>query len=174
VAIVHQDPLRGAGSVVRGRAAERAAFCARTGRRVPSSAVNTLFTSFVPAPRRIARSRLARVLVCVLAIALAWANAFAAAMPVGESMPAAPAGSKAPASHAHCADQDMAMPHAKHAGHGADCACGGKACACMHACDALVLAIPSAVAMPVSRGIPLRVANISPSGATPPLRPPIA
>jgi hypothetical protein len=137
-------------------------------------AVNPLFTSFVPAPRRVARSRVARVLVFVLAIALISANGFAAAMPVGESMPAAQASSKAAAPHAHCADQNMAIPQAKHAGHDAGCACGGKACACMHACDALVLAMPSALAMPVSRGIPLRVAHLPPSGAIPPLRPPIA
>jgi hypothetical protein len=136
--------------------------------------VSSLFTSFVPAPRRIAHSRAARALAFVLAIALVWANGFAAAMPLGESMPAAPASSEAAASHMHCADKDMAMPHAKHAGHGADCACGGNSCACMHACDALVLAMPAAVAMPLSRGIPLRVAHLSPSGAIPPLRPPIA
>jgi hypothetical protein len=136
--------------------------------------VNALFTSFVPAPRRIVRSRFARVIVVLLAIALVAANGFASAMPIGEAMPAAPARSKAVSSHAHCADQNAPMPHAKHGGHGADCACGGKACACMHACDAFVLAMPAAVAMPVSRGIPLRVAHLPPSGAIPPLRPPIA
>jgi hypothetical protein len=136
--------------------------------------VNPLFTSFVPAPRRIAHSRFARVLAFVLAIALIAANAFAAAMPVGESMPAAPASAATAAPHAHCADQQMAMPHTKHAGHDAGCACGGKTCACMHACDALVLAMPGSLAMPVSRGIPLRIAHLPPSGAIPPLRPPIA
>jgi hypothetical protein len=157
-----------------GRVAGRATFCARTGRRVPSSAVNALFTSFVPTSRCIARSRLARVLVFVLAIALICANGFAAAMPLGESMPATPASAKAGASHLHCADQDMAMPHAKHAGHGADCACDGHSCACMHACDALVFAMPHAIGMPMSRGIPHRVPQVSSSGATPLLRPPIA
>jgi hypothetical protein len=136
--------------------------------------VNALFTSFLPAPRRIVRSRVARVLVFVLAIALIAANGFAAAMPLGESLPAQAESSKAPVSHGHCADQDMAMPHAKHAGHGADCACGGHSCACMHACDALVSAMVAAVVMPASRGIPLRVADFPRSGAAPPLRPPIA
>jgi hypothetical protein len=154
-----------------GHAAGRTTFCARTGRRVPSSAVNALFTSFLPAPRRIARSRVARVLVFVLAIALISANGFAAAMPLGKSVPA---GSNAAASHGHCAGKDMAMPHVKHAGHGADCACGGGSCACMHACDALVLAIAPAVAMPASRGIPLRIADLARFGVIPPLRPPIA
>jgi hypothetical protein len=127
--------------------------------------VNRLFTSFAPAPRRIAR-----LLAFVLAVALVAANAFAAAMPLGESTPAS---SNPPTSHAHCADQKAATP-VKHAGHGTECACGGNACACMHACDALVLAMPGAVAMPVLRGLPPRAPHLPPSGAIPPLRPPIA
>lgn len=133
------------------------------------SAVNALFTSFVPAPRRIARSRLARVLAFVLAIAMVWVNGFAAAMPIGEPMPAT---GKAVSSH--CADQAMAKAHVKHAGHGEDCACGGKACACMHACVALALAIPAAISMPSVRAFPMRVCRAGASSAPPPLRPPIA
>jgi hypothetical protein len=73
----------------------------------------------------------------------------------------------------HCADQHGTMSHAKHAGHGADCACGGTACACMSACDAFVLALPVAVVMPAARALPIRVARIAAPSATPPLRPPI-
>jgi hypothetical protein len=134
------------------------------------SAVNALFTSFVPAPRRIARSAVARVLVFVLAITLIAANGFAAAMPFGESSPTTPASAKAATSHMHCADRQIAQ----RAGHGADCTCGGSSCACMHACDALVLAMPAAVAMPVARVFATLVPRVFVPSASPPLRPPIA
>jgi hypothetical protein len=129
--------------------------------------VNALFTSFVPAPRRIERSRVARVLVFVLAITLVCANGFAAAMPAGATMPAS-------SSHGHCADSSTAMPHAKHGHHADDCACGGTACACMQACALLALAVPAPIAKLAVRASALRLLRIAASGAAPPLRPPIA
>jgi len=135
--------------------------------------VNLLCTSFPLDLRRIARSRAARMLACALALLLAVTNVMAAAMPLSEHGTPGGEGPQAALSqsHAHCSDHGAAVSHVSHdahPGHGADCPCCGKACACMHACDGLVLAMPSA-----------RIFAIAPprDGAaieTPLLRPPIA
>jgi hypothetical protein len=101
--------------------------------------VNALCTSFPLDLRRIARSRAARVLVCVLALVLAATNAMAAAMPLVDG---AAHGGKAAIvaapheSHARCSGHEEAASHASHArhhAHGTDCPCCGNTCACMHA-----------------------------------------
>lgn len=137
-------------------------------------AVNVLCTSFPFDLRRIARSRAARVLVCTLALLLAATNVMAAAMPIAADAKHVQAG----ASHAHCADRGTAaseaVPHDSHKAHGADCPCCGKACACMHACDALALAMTPAVSI-----LSMRVFAVAPpldgsAVEAPLLRPPIA
>jgi hypothetical protein len=141
--------------------------------------VNVLFTSFPLDLRRIARSRAARVLACALALVLAATNVMAAAMPLGDH--AAHAGKhentsvSAPA-HAHCADHGTARApsaHESHPGHGADCPCCGKACACMHACDRLVLAMPPALALPSARIFAIAPPRTGAAIEAPLLRPPI-
>jgi hypothetical protein len=142
--------------------------------------VNVLFTSFPLDLRRIARSRAARVLVCALALLLAVTNVMAAAMPLAAH--AEPGGNAAhaavsPESHAHCGDRSAAVSHEKHEshrGHGADCPCCGKACACMHACDALVLAMPPALSMPSMRIFAIAPPSDGTAIEAPLLRPPIA
>lgn len=136
--------------------------------------MNVLCTSFPFDLRRIARSRAARVLVCALALLLVATNAMAAAMPF-----AAHAGKHAEAavSHAHCGDQAVAtssIKHESHPGHGADCPCCGKACACMHACDTLVLAMPPALAVPSTRVFAIAPPRGGAAIEAPLLRPPIA
>ena len=135
--------------------------------------VTLLCTSFPLDLRRIARSRAARVLVCALALLLAVTNAMAAAMPItahdGDH-------SKATVSHAHCSDQDAAASHKheSHPGHGADCPCCGKACACMPACDAFVLAMPPALPVPSTRIFAIDPPRAGAATEAPLLRPPIA
>jgi len=132
-----------------------------------------LCTSFPLDLRRIARSRAARVLVCALALLLAVTNAIAAAMPItahdGEH-------ARATLSHAHCSDQDAAphVKHESHPGHGADCPCCGKACTCMPACDALVLAMPPALPIPSARVFAIEPPRDGAAIEAPLLRPPIA
>ena len=132
-----------------------------------------LCTSFPFDPRRIARSRAARVLVCALALLLAATNVMAAAMPF-----AAHAATHAEAtSHAHCSDDAAAVAHANpdsHRAHGADCPCCGKACACMHACDTLVLAMPAALAIVSARLFAVAPPRDGAAIEAPLLRPPIA
>jgi hypothetical protein len=120
-------------------------------------AVSLLCTSFPPDLRRIARSRAARAVVWVLALALSVTNMTMAAMP---SLASAAVVSGAAASHqishdahcaghampassrAHCAGQ-MASAHANHAGHGDGCGCCiGKTCACVQVCD-----VPTVIAL---------------------------
>jgi hypothetical protein len=139
--------------------------------------VNVLCTSFLLDPRRIARSRAARMLACALALLLAVTNVMAAAMPLSEH--GTQGGKDAPAavSHAHCSDHGAAISHPSHAshpGHGADCPCCGKACACMHACDGLVLAMPPALSMPSTRIFAIAPPRDGAAIETPLLRPPIA
>jgi hypothetical protein len=133
--------------------------CVCTGRCVPFSAVNPLCTSFPLDLRRIARSRAARVLVCVLALALTAANIVAAAMPPAMAVASTNGGAGAPhhASHDRCAEHESsAGQHADHARHGADCTCCiGKTCACVHACDALVVAL-----LPTSIAPSMRVSSV--------------
>jgi hypothetical protein len=139
--------------------------------------VKPLCTSFPFNLRRIARSRAARVLVCVLALALSAANVLMVAMP-SAAMAADHGNAHGTASHqaghAHCADDPGAAR--THAGHDAGSACCiGKNCACVHACgDVPVLALLSAVPAPSTR---LRSALPSRAYTTllaPLLRPPIA
>jgi len=142
--------------------------------------VNVLCTSFPLDLRRIARSRAARALVCLLALLLAATNVMAAAMPLGEH--AAQGGKTAHSAvshemHEHCADHGAAASHAtheSHPGHGADCPCCGKACACMHACDGLVLAMPPALSMPSTRIFAIAPPSDGTAIEAPLLRPPIA
>jgi ABC-type nickel/cobalt efflux system permease component RcnA len=141
--------------------------------------VNVLCTSFPLDLRRIARSRAARMLVCALALLLAVTNVMAAAMPLSEH--GTHGGKDAQAavsqSHAHCSDHGApASPasHDSHHGHGADCPCCGKACACMHACDGLVLAMPPALSMPSTRIFAIAPPRDGAAIETPLLRPPIA
>jgi len=118
-------------------------------------AVSLLCTSFPLDLRRIARSRAARAVVWVLALALSLTNATMAAMPSPSSSAAisAPAvshrmshdahcaGHAMPAStHAHCAGQMAANAHASH-GDGCAC-CIGKVCACVQVCD-----VPTVIAL---------------------------
>jgi hypothetical protein len=140
--------------------------------------VNPLCTSFPFDLRRIARSRAARVLVCVLALGLTVANIVAVAMPPAMGAPSADGSAGVPhhTSHDQCAGhQASGGLHADHAGHGADCACCiGKTCACVHACDALVLSV-----LPGSTAPSMRIFSASPPRAyaaieARPLRPPIA
>jgi hypothetical protein len=137
-------------------------------------AVNVLCTSFPIDLRRVARSRAARILVCALALLLAATNVMAAAMPI-----AAHAGehAQAMASHSHCSDEGAAAAAAKHdshKAHGADCPCCGKACACMHACDTLVLAMPPALSILSTRVFRVAPPRDGSAVEAPPLRPPIA
>jgi hypothetical protein len=135
--------------------------------------VSVLCTSFPFSLRRIARSRAARVLVCALALLLAATNVMAAAMPVA-AHDARPA--EASASHAHC-EQNAAVSHVKHEshrGHGADCPCCGKACACMHACDTLALAMPPALSIPSTSVFVTAPPRGGAAVEAPLLRPPIA
>jgi hypothetical protein len=142
--------------------------------------VNVLCTSFPFDLRRVVRSRGARLLVALLAIVLAATNVMAAAMPL---LDASTAGGKSGsataqhASHAHCVDHDASasrVSHASHPGHDADCPCCGKACACMHACDGLVLAMPAALSLPSARTFCVRPPRVAGALETPLLRPPIA
>jgi ABC-type nickel/cobalt efflux system permease component RcnA len=136
--------------------------------------VNVLCTSFPLDLRRMARSRAARALVRALALLLAVTNVMAAAMPLAAH------GGNAAATHesqAHCSDHGAAAAHAahhSHPGHGADCPCCGKACACMHACDGLVLAMPPALSMPSARIFAIAPPSDGAAIQTPLLRPPIA
>lgn len=136
--------------------------------------MNVLCTSFPLDLRRIARSRAARLLVCGLALLLAVTNVMAAAMPLtahgGEA-------AEAHTSQAHCTDHGAAVshaPHHSHPSHGADSPCCGKACACMHACDGLVLAMPPALSMPSARIFAIAPPRDGAAIETPLLRPPIA
>jgi len=141
--------------------------------------VNVLFTSFPLDLRRIARSRAARTLACALALLLAATNVMAAAMPL--TAPAAHTGghenaAASPPVHAHCADRGTASAqskHESHPGHGVDCPCCGKACACMHACDGLVLAMLPSLAMPSTRSFAIAPARTGAAIKAPLLRPPI-
>jgi hypothetical protein len=136
--------------------------------------VNLLCTSFPLDLRRIARSRAARALACVLAVMLAVTNVMAAAMPL------APHAAHAAVAHepkAHCEEHGAATVQAArhaHPGHGADCPCCGKACACMHACDGLVLAMPPALSLPSTRLFAIAPPRDGAAIQTPLLRPPIA
>ena len=135
--------------------------------------VNVLFTSFPLRLRRIARSPAARVLVWALALLLAVTNVMAAAMPLTAHAKQADAA----VAHAHCSDQGAPASHVKHEshpGHGADCPCCGKACACMHACDTLVLAMPPALAVPSTRVFAIAPPRDGSAIEAPLLRPPIA
>jgi hypothetical protein len=78
------------------------------------------------------------------------------------------------ASHADCTDHGASATHESHPGHGADCPCCGKACACMHACDGLVLAMPPALAMPSTRVFAIAPPRVGAAIEAPLLRPPIA
>jgi len=153
-------------------------------------AVSLLCTSFPLDLRRIARSRAARAVVWVLALALSMTNATMAAMPspsastaisgpavshrmshdahcAGHAMPASP--------HAHCAGQMAATAHAGHAGHSDGCACCiGKVCACVQVCD-----VPTVIALIGALAPSSRLFSVLPSRPyaaiqAPPLRPPIA
>jgi hypothetical protein len=137
--------------------------------------VSVLCTSFPFDLRRIAHSRVARVLVCALALLLAATNVMAAAMPLS-----AHGGKHAETavSHVHCSDQGAAAAftakHDSHPGHGADCPCCGKACACMHACDALALRMPPALSIPSMRLFAIVPPRDGAAIESPLLRPPIA
>lgn len=140
-------------------------------------AVNLLCTSFPLDLRRIARSRAARVLVCVLALLLAATNVMAAAMPLADHEAHGASAAVSHESHAHCSDHGAVTPHAtheSHPGHGADCPCCGKACACMQACDATVLAMPPALSIPSTRIFAIDPPRDGASIEAPLLRPPIA
>ncbi|HKE47119.1 MAG TPA: hypothetical protein VKB52_03575 [Rhodanobacteraceae bacterium] len=130
--------------------------------------MNRLFTSFPLDPRRIARSRAARVLVWLLALALVAANTAAVAMPPAKVAPPASA-------HEHCTNADPAGHHAQKPHHGPDCPCCiGKACACVHLCDALVRVVVPASIAPSTRAFrvaPPRDYAVSEARL---LRPPIA
>jgi hypothetical protein len=142
--------------------------------------VSALCTSFPFDLRRIARSRAARALVCVLALVLAATNVMAAAMPVHDAAATAAKDASASASHAsraHCAGDEAPasrVSRAVHPGHGADCPCCGKACACMHACDGLVLAMPAALSVPTLRTFAAPSYRGGAAIEAPLLRPPIA
>ena len=139
--------------------------------------VNVLFTSFPFSLRRIARSRAAGRLVFALALLLAVANVMAAAMPFAAHDGNGANAAVSHPSHAHCSDQDAAVSHARHdshPGHGADCPCCGKACACMHACDGLVLTMPPALSMPSTRIFAVAPPSDGTAIEAPLLRPPIA
>lgn len=142
--------------------------------------VNMLFTSFPLDLRRIARSRAARMLVCALALLLAVTNAMAAAMPLAERTAHASGSADAAIQHpsqTHCADHGATASPATHEtppGHGADCPCCGNACACMHACDALVLAMPPAFVTPSTRIFAIAPPQPGAAVEAPLLRPPIA
>jgi hypothetical protein len=143
--------VRGAAAETRGRASS---LCLRTGLCVPFSAVSLLCTSFPFGLRRIARSRGARVLVCVLALALTAANFLAVAMPPAMAAASAEGSADAPqhASHEHCAGHQAQGLHAGHARHGSDCACCiGKTCACTQIFDAVVLTVLPASILPSMR-----------------------
>jgi len=139
--------------------------------------VKPLCTSFPLNLRRIARSRAARVLVCVLALALSAANVLMVAMPsaaMAAEHGAAQGTASHQAGHAHCTEDSGA--ERTHAGHDAGGACCiGKSCACVHVCgDVPVLLLLSTVPAPAA---PLRSAVPSRAYATllaPLLRPPIA
>jgi len=152
--------------------------CLRAGRRVPFSAVNPLCTSFPFNLRRIARSRAARALVCVLALALSAANVLMIAMPsaamAADHGNAHGAAASHQAGHAHCAEDSSTM--GAHAGHGADGACCiGKTCTCVHACgDVPVLALLSAVPVPSTRLLHALPSRVYTTLVAPLLRPPIA
>jgi len=137
-------------------------------------AVSLLCTSFPLDLRRIARSRAARAVVWVLALALSITNVTMAAMPsiasvgpvsapvishrmshdrhcAGHAMLASP--------HAHCAGQMAATAHAGHAGHGDGCACCiGKVCACVQVCD-----VPTVIALIGALAPSLRQFSVLPS-----------
>jgi hypothetical protein len=142
--------------------------------------VSALCTSFPLDPRRIARSRAARVLVCVLALVLVATNGMAAAMPLVDAATHGGNGANVVApheSHAHCASHDRSASHpshAQHPGHGAGCPCCEDACACMHACVGLVLAMPPALALPSARVFAFAPPGDGASVEAPLLRPPIA
>lgn len=137
------------------------------------AAVNPLCTSFATDLRRIVRSRNARALVWVLALALSVANTMTAAMPP----PAAAAGSPDAtlphqASHPHCAGH---AAHATHAGHDDGCACCvGKTCACVHVCDALTLMVLPTMTAPSARMFSVPPPRAYAAIEARPLRPPIA
>jgi hypothetical protein len=141
------------------------------------TAVSLLCTSFPLDLRRIARSRAARVLVCVLALALTAANFIVVAMPPAMTSASTDGGAAAvhPASQGDCAEHPAADLHASHARHGVDCACCiGKSCACMQVFDAVVLSV-----LPTSIPPATRIFAASPPRAyaaieTRLLRPPIA
>ncbi len=136
--------------------------------------MNVLCTSFPLDLRRIARSRAARALACVLGVMLAVTNVVAAAMPL---VPHATHAAVAHESKAHCEEHGAATgqtAHDAHPGHGADCPCCGKACACMHACDGLVLAMPPALSLLSTRMFAIDPPRDGAAIETPLLRPPIA
>jgi len=142
-------------------------------------AVN-VHSSFPLDLRRIARSRGARLLVCALALLLAATNVMAAVMPLAGHAVHGPSGAHSTlphASRAHCAEHGVTMSHMTQdarPGHGADCPCCGKACACVHACDGLVLAMPTALSMPSTRVFAIAPPRDGAAIETPLLRPPIA
>jgi hypothetical protein len=140
--------------------------------------VNPLCTSFPVDLRRIARSRAARVLVCVLALALTAANIVAVAMPPAMAVSSAVGSAGAPhhASHDRCAGHEASGGlRADHAGHSVDCACCiGKTCACVHACDALVLSVLPASIAPSMRIFCVPLPRAYAAIEARPLRPPIA
>ncbi|HEV7491530.1 MAG TPA: hypothetical protein VGO25_12035 [Rhodanobacteraceae bacterium] len=127
--------------------------------------MSLLCTSFPLDLRRIARSRVARLLVWVLALALPFTNTAMAAMPMA---PVSASGSHATVSHpaahdAHCAGRAMSVPvhahcaglaptaaHAAHAGDGCGC-CIGKTCACVQIFDVPAVNALFARVAPASR-----------------------
>jgi hypothetical protein len=141
-------------------------------------AVNVLCTSFPRRLRRIARSRVARIIVCVLALALTAANIASAAMPPMSMAAAAPAAAMATSHHTpakHCADDGASVARTTHPGHGADCACCiGKSCACAHACDLPDLAAAPSPAKPSTRIFAVSPARVYSAIEARPLRPPIS
>jgi len=138
-------------------------------------AVNVLCTSFPRRLRRTVRSRAARIVVYVLALALTAANVAAAAMPPMSMAAAGPASSSHHTPAKHCADDGASVARTMHPGHGADGACCiGKSCVCAHACD-----VPDIAAAPAPAKPSTRIFAVSPPRAysaieARPLRPPIA
>ena len=132
--------------------------------------VSLLCTSFPLDLRRIARSRAARALVWLLALALVAANTAAVAMPPS---PLASASAHASA-HDHCNGHTLKGHDSEKPQHGPDCPCCiGKACACVHLCDALVRVVLPASIAPSTRAFRVSPPREYAAIETRLLRPPI-
>jgi hypothetical protein len=151
-------------------------------------AVSLLCTSFPLDLRRIARSRAARVLVWLLALALCATNMAMAAMPSASPTASVPGAATAhriahdvhcarhavpAATHAHCAGHASMSAHAGHNGDGCGC-CIGKSCACVQTFDVPAELVSAAAAAPAERPFSMLAPRPHAAVRARLLRPPIA